>query len=102
MPLKKEAYSVLKSVQRFDYYLRAIQCTLICDHKPLEPFLSRDMRIAKLDRWAMLHQEYNIKFIHMKSKDTILADAISRLHNIDIYEDPAEVRLQHPPVPKSQ
>ena len=98
----KEAYAVVKSVQRFDYYLRGTQCMLRCDHEPLQPFLSRGMKIAKLDRWAMLLQEYDIKFIHIKGKDNFLADAISRLYTIDIYEDPAEVRLQHTPVPKIQ
>ena len=34
---EKETYAVLKSVQRFNYYLRGAQCTLRCDHKPLEP-----------------------------------------------------------------
>ena len=60
------------------------------------------MKIAKLHRWAMLLQEYDIKFIHIKGKDNILADARSRLHTIDIYEDPAEVKLKHSPVLKGQ
>ena len=42
-----EAYAVLKSVQRFNYYLRSAKCTLRCNHKPLEPFLSRGMKITK-------------------------------------------------------
>ena len=63
--IEKEAYMVLKSLQRFDYYLRGAQCTLRCDHKPLEPFLTGGMKIAKLDRWAMLLQEYDIKLIHI-------------------------------------
>ena len=42
------------------------------------------MKIAKLDRLAILLQEYDIKFIHIKGKDNILADAISRLCTIDI------------------
>ena len=50
----------------------------------------------------MLLQGYDIKFVHIKVKDIILADAMSRLHTTDIYEDPAEFRLQHPPVPKIQ
>ena len=48
------------------------------------------MKIAKLDRWTILLQEYDITSIHIKCKDNILADAISRLHTINIYEDPAE------------
>ena len=99
---EKEAYTVLKSVKRFDYYLRGAHCMLRCDHKPLESFLSRSMKIAKLNRWAMLLQDYNITFIHIKGKDNMLADAISSLHTIDIYEDHVEVKLQHSPKPKSQ
>ena len=96
---EKEAYAVLKSVQHFDYYLQGIKCTLCCDHKPLEPFLSKGMKIAKLDRWAMLLQEYNITFVHIKGKDNILADAISRLCTLDIYEKTTET--QHSPAIKT-
>ena len=87
----------MKSVQRFDYYLHGMKCTLRWDHKPLEPFLSRGMKITKLDRWAIMLQEYNITFIHIRGKDNILADAISRLHTINIYEDPAEDNSLHTP-----
>ena len=79
---KKEAYAVLKSIQRFDYYLRGTKCTLHCDYKPLEPFLTRGMKIAKLDRWVMLLQEYDITFVHIRGKHHILANTISRLHTI--------------------
>ena len=48
------------------------------------------MKIAKLDRWLMLLQEYDITFVHIKGKDNILADAVSRLHTIDIYEKALE------------
>ena len=72
---EKEAYAILKSMQCFNYYLQGMKCTLYCNHKPLEPFLTRGMKIAKLDRWAMLLQEYDITFVHIKLKDNILADA---------------------------
>ena len=74
-----EAYAILKSIQRLDCYLQGTKCTLRCNHKPLEPFLTRGMMIAMLDRWAKLFQEYDITFIHIRGKDNILADAISRL-----------------------
>ena len=59
------------------------------------------MKIAKLDRWAMLLQEYNITFIHIRGKDNLLADAISWLHTINIYEDPAENKPLHSPTTQS-
>ena len=66
-----------------------------CNHKPLEPFLTRGMKIAKLDRWGMLLQEYNITFIHIKGKDNILADAIPRLCTINIYETADDTYTSH-------
>ena len=92
---EKEAYAVLKSVQHFDYYLQGVKCTPHCDHKPLEPFLTRGIKIAKLDRWAMLLQEYDITFVHIRGKDNILTDAISRLRTIDIYEKTTETQNSH-------
>ena len=82
-------------MQCFDYYLQGMKCTLYCDHKSLEPFLSRGMKIAKLDRWAMLLQEDDIKFVHIKGKDNILADAISILCAIDIYKKAIETQHSH-------
>ena len=96
---EKEVYAILKSVQCFNYYLQGTKCTLQCDHTPLELFLSRGMKIAKLDRWVMLLQEYNITFVHIKGKDNILANAISRLHTLDIYEKTIET--QHSPAIKT-
>ena len=63
--------------------------------QPLEPFLTRGMKIAKLDRWVMLLQEYDITFVHIRGKDNILADAISRLCTIDIYEKAIETQHSH-------
>ena len=60
------------------------------------------MKIAKLNRWAILLQGYDIKFVHIKGKDNILDDTMSRLCTIDIYENPVEDKLQHLFKPKSQ
>ena len=92
---EKEANAVLKSVQRFNYYLRGAKYTLQCNHKPLEPFLTRGAKIAKLDRWAILLQEYDMTFVHIRGKDSILTDAISRLCTINVYEEAIEDKQHH-------
>ena len=48
------------------------------------------MKIAKLDRWAMLLQEYDITFVHIRGKDNILTDTISRVHTINVYQEAIE------------
>ena len=53
------------------------------------------MKIAKLERWVMLLQEYDITFVHIKGKDNILTNAISRLSTIDIYEKAIETQHSH-------
>ena len=46
---------------------------------PLEPFLSRGIKIPKLNRWSMELAEYNITFVHINGKHNILVDAIPML-----------------------
>ena len=43
----------------------------------------------------MLPQEYDITFVHIKGKDNILPDAISRLHTINIYETADDTKTLH-------
>ena len=49
----------------------------------------------------MLLQEYDITFIHIRGKDTILVDAISWLQTINIYVDPTENKPLHSPTTQS-
>ena len=37
-------------------------------------------------------EDYNIKFVHMKGKHKILADAILRLKMFNIYKEPLEAQ----------
>ena len=53
------------------------------------------MKIAKLDRWAMLLQGYDITFVHVRGKDNILADVISRLSTFNVYDDAVKNKQHH-------
>ena len=43
----------------------------------------------------MLLQEYDITFVHIRGKDNILADAISRLCTINVYKEAIEDKQHH-------
>ena len=43
----------------------------------------------------MLLQEYDITFVHIRGKDNILIDAISRLCTINVYKQAIEDKQQH-------
>ena len=59
-PTEKEAYAVCQSSHKFELYLRGVICVLCCDHKPLEPLLSKGINIPKLSRWSIESADYNI------------------------------------------
>ena len=84
---KKEAYAVYQSILQFDLYLRGADYMLCCDHKLLKPFLSKGIKIPKLNRLSMESAGCNIKFVHIKGKHNILEDAISRLKILNIYKE---------------
>ena len=41
---------------------------LCCEHKLLEPFLSKGSKIPKLTRWSIELADSNVTFVHMKGK----------------------------------
>ena len=56
-----------------------------CDHKLLEPFLSKGTQIP--NRWSMELGVFNITFVHIQGTFNILADTISRLKTLNIYKE---------------
>ena len=79
LQLKKKLLQFIRMVLKFHLYLIGAECILHCDHKRLESFLLKDMKIPKLDWWAMELAGYSVIFVHIKGNRNNLADAISRL-----------------------
>ena len=65
---EKEDIAVFQSVSKFDLYLKGAKCILHWNYKPLEPFLSKCIKILKHNRWSMELAYYNIMFVHIKAK----------------------------------
>ena len=60
---------------------------LYCDHKLLAPFFNMSMSSLVLDHWALELQQFNIWFEHISGKKNVVADAISRLRMLGLYQD---------------
>ena len=82
---EKEAYAIYKSVKRFAFYITGAKTTVFSDHKPLKNFFEGGMNIAKLDRWSMELQEFDISLEFIQGKLNKIADVISRLKNEGLY-----------------
>ena len=57
---EKEAYAIYKSAKRFAFYIMGANTIVFSDHKPLKNFFKGEMNIAKLDRWSLELQEFDI------------------------------------------
>ena len=79
--MEKEAYAIYKSVKRFAFYITGAKTTVFSDHKPLKNFFEGGMNIAKLDRWSLELQEFDISLEFIQGKLNKIADVISRLKN---------------------
>ena len=83
--MEKEAYTIYKSVKRFAFHLTGAKTTVISDHKPLKNFFEGGMNIAKLDRWSLELQEFNISLEFIQGKLNKIVDVISRLKSEALY-----------------
>ena len=87
---KREVFAVYQSVLKFDLYLRGVKCVFCHNYKPLEPFLSKDIKILKHNGLSIELADYNITFVYIKGKDNVLTDAITRLKPLNINKEPSE------------
>ena len=78
--IEKECLALLLSLQHFDVYL----CTTLypvlvyTDHNPLTFLHKMKNRNHRLVRWSLTLQEYDLDIRHIKGKENVLADALSR------------------------
>ena len=95
---EKEVYAIYKSARRFAFYITGAKTTVFSDHKPLKNFFEGGMNIAKLDRWSLELQEFNISLEFIQGKLNKIVDVISRLKNEGLYiehsdEKPATMKV---------
>ena len=83
---EKELFSLVHSVQAFDYYLRGQRFRVLTDHKLLAnlKFLLKWDRPGRLLRWRLLLQGLDMVVESVKGSDNGPADALSRFPSNDI------------------
>ncbi|MDJ0933722.1 RNase H-like domain-containing protein [Breoghania sp.] len=79
--IEKEALALVLAVQHFEVYLTS--CTgdivVFTDHNPLVFLEKFRTRSRKLFRWSLLLQPYSLKIEHIRGRDNVIADALSRV-----------------------
>ena len=78
--IEKECLALLLSLQHFDVYVGSLAHPLVVytDHNPLTFINKMQNKNQRLMRWSLMLQEYNLIIKHIKGKDNVIADALSR------------------------
>jgi RNase H-like domain found in reverse transcriptase len=68
-----------RSLRKFRNWIFGADVTVYSDHNPLLYVTECASKSAKLMRWALALQEFNVKFKYKPGKATVAADYLSRL-----------------------
>ncbi|GBN26413.1 Retrovirus-related Pol polyprotein from transposon 297 [Araneus ventricosus] len=74
-----EAFCVLEALKKFDTWVFGGKILVLSDHNPLTYLTNSAPRGAKLSRWALALQRYNLTVSYRKGIQHGNADALSRL-----------------------
>ncbi len=79
--VEKEALALVLALQHFEVYLSTVCGPIIVytDHNPLT-FLNRmHGKNQRIMRWSLILQPFHLQIKHIRGKDNLIADALSRL-----------------------
>ena len=79
--IEKECLALILSIQHFEVYISSSSSlvTVYTDHNPLTFLRKMKNKNQRLLRWTLLLQEYNLDVRHIKGRENVVADALSRM-----------------------
>ena len=90
---EKELLAVVYALDKFRAYLIGFDIIIFTDHSTLKYLLTKKNSKARLIRWVLLLQEFNLQIRDKKGVENVVADHLSRLtiahntHNPPIYDE---------------
>ena len=76
--IEKELYTAMWALQKYRNWLFAAKITVFCDHNPVTYLTEASPKSAKLMRWALAIQEFDVKFCYKPGRNNTAADYLSR------------------------
>ena len=79
--IKKECLALVLALQHFDVYVTSSSLPIVVysDHNPLVFIHKMKDKNQRLLRWSLILQEYVLEIRHIKGKDNVIADCLSRV-----------------------
>ena len=84
----KECYTIIMLLHKMAFYLQDAEVILMSDHAPLEKLIKNQTKNTLTQNWALEIFSITpyITFKHIKDKESILADSLTQLQRLDLYE----------------
>ena len=79
--IEREAYAVIWALGKYHDITFGAKITVLSDHNPLKYITESTSKSAKLTRWCLALQEYDLILQYKKGIHNNLADGLSRLVN---------------------
>lgn len=78
--IEKQTLALLMALEKFAVYLDNSEEEIVVysDHNPLQFVNRMKNKNQRLSRWCLALQPYNLKILHIKGKENVLADMLSR------------------------
>jgi len=77
--IEREAYAIVWALNRFRNIIFSAQITVFTDHNPLKYLSESAPKSAKLTRWALALQEYDLVLKYTRGVCNSVADCLSRM-----------------------
>ena len=76
--IEKETLALILALQHFSVYVSCMPVVVFTDHNPLTFLSSLQCPNQRLIRWALLLQSYSLDIRHIRGRDNVVVDALSR------------------------
>ena len=77
--IEKEAYAIIWALNRFREIIFGSRITVFCDHNLLQYIKECAPKSAKLLRWLLALQEFDVEVKYTKGSQNVVADYLSRI-----------------------
>jgi len=76
--IEREAHAVIWALNKYRDLIFGSKVTMYCDHNPLQYIRECAPKSAKLLRWSLALQEFDLDFVYKKGSSNVVADWLSR------------------------